>query len=113
MLYLLAEWLGFEGIFHLVRYQTFRAGATLMTALVIGLIIVPRFIDLLRVRQGKGQPIRLDGPQSHLAQRATPPMGGLLILAPSAQSLVLWMDLRTLFAWACVPVTVGFCVAVL
>ncbi len=39
MLYLLAEWLNFEGIFNLVRYQTFRAGATLMTALVIGLLV--------------------------------------------------------------------------
>ena len=51
MLYLLAEWLNFEGVFHLVRYQTFRAGATLMTALFIGLVIGPRFIDMLRVRQ--------------------------------------------------------------
>ncbi len=80
MLYLLAEWLNFEGVFNLVRYQTFRAGATLMTALFIGLVIGPRFIDMLRVRQGKGQPIREDGPQSHLAKRGTPTMGGLMIL---------------------------------
>jgi UDP-N-acetylmuramyl pentapeptide phosphotransferase/UDP-N-acetylglucosamine-1-phosphate transferase len=65
---------------NLIRYQTFRAGATLMTALVIGLIIGPRFINMLRVRQGKGQPIREDGPQSHLAKRGTPTMGGLMIL---------------------------------
>ena len=62
MLYLIAEWLNFEGIFNLIRYQTFRSGATLMTALVIGLIIGPRFINMLRVRQGKRQPIRADGP---------------------------------------------------
>ena len=62
MLYLLAEWLGFEGLLNLVRYQTFRAGATLLTALFIGLLIGPRFINMLRVRQGKGQPIREDGP---------------------------------------------------
>ena len=72
MLYFLAEWMEFEGIFNLVRYQTFRAGATLLTALFIGLLIGPRFINLLRVRQGKGQPIREDGPQSHLAKRGTP-----------------------------------------
>src|SRR3990167_702793 len=108
MLYLIAEWLGFEGIFNLVRYQTFRAGATLMTALLIGLVIGPRFINLLRVRQGKGQPIRLDGPQTHLAKRGTPTMGGLLILAALLLALLLWMDLRNPFIWACVAVTCGF-----
>ena len=89
MLYLLAEWLNFEGVFNLVRYQTFRAGATLMTALFIGLVIGPRFIDMLRVRQGKGQPIREDGPQSHLAKRGTPTMGGLMILVAMVLSLLL------------------------
>ena len=97
MLYLLAEWMGFEGLFNLVRYQTFRAGAVLMTALVIGLIIGPRFIDLLRVRQGKGQPIREDGPQTHLAKRGTPTMGGLMILTSLMLALLLWMDLRNPF----------------
>jgi phospho-N-acetylmuramoyl-pentapeptide-transferase len=108
MLYLLAEWLGFEGILNLVRYQSFRAGATLMTALVIGLIIGPRFINLLRVRQGKGQPIREDGPQSHLAKRGTPTMGGLMILTALTGSLLLWMDLESPFVWACLAVTIGF-----
>ena len=108
MLYLLAEWMDFEGIFNLVRYQTFRTGATVMTALVIGLFIGPRFINMLRVRQGKGQPIREDGPQSHLAKRGTPTMGGLMILTSLVLSLSLWMDLRNPFVWACIAVTVGF-----
>jgi len=108
MLYLLAEWLGFEGLLNLVRYQTFRFGATLMTALVIGLIIGPRFINMLRVRQGKGQPIREDGPQSHLAKRGTPTMGGLMILVSLTLSLLLWMDLSSPFVWACLAVTIGF-----
>lgn len=108
MLYLIADWLGFEGIFNLIRYQTFRAGATLMTALLIGLIIGPRFINLLRVRQGKGQPIREDGPQSHLAKRGTPTMGGLMILTSLALSMLLWMDIYNPFVWACLAVTVGF-----
>ncbi len=108
MLYLLAEWLGFEGIFNLVRYQTFRAGATLLTALLIGLVIGPRFINILRVRQGKGQPIREDGPESHFAKRGTPTMGGLMILISLALSLMLWMDLRSPLVWACLAVTAGF-----
>ena len=108
MLYLLAEWMNFEGLFNLVRYQTFRAGATLLTALLIGLVIGPRFIDLLRVRQGKGQPIREDGPQSHLAKRGTPTMGGLMILTSLMLASLIWMDVRNPFIWACIAVTLGF-----
>ena len=108
MLYLLAEWLHFEGLANLIRYQTFRAGAALMTALGIGLIIGPRFINMLRVRQGKGQPIREDGPQTHLAKRGTPTMGGLMILTSLVISMLLWMDLTNPFVWACVAVTCGF-----
>ena len=100
MLYFLAEWMEFEGVFNLVRYQTFRAGATLVTALLIGLLIGPRFINLLRVRQGKGQPIREDGPQSHLAKRGTPTMGGLMILTCLTVSILLWMNLANLLVVA-------------
>jgi phospho-N-acetylmuramoyl-pentapeptide-transferase len=108
MLYLLAEWLGFEGLFNLVRYQTFRAGATLLTALALGLIIGPKFINMLRVRQGKGQPIREDGPQTHLAKVGTPTMGGLMILTSLVVSMLLWMDPRNPFVWGCLAVTAGF-----
>ena len=108
MLYVLAHWLHFEGIANLIRYQSFRSGAALLTALTIGLIIGPRFINMLRVRQGKGQPIRADGPQSHLAKRGTPTMGGLMIVISLAISLMLWMDLTSNFVWACLLVTLGF-----
>ena len=81
MLYLIAQYLQFEGLANLIRYQSFRAGAALMTALIIGLVIGPRFINMLRLRQGKGQPIREDGPQTHFAKRGTPTMGGLMILS--------------------------------
>ena len=76
MLYLIAEQLGFPGILNLIRYISFRAGAASATALLIGLLLGPWFISYLRVRQGKGQPIRADGPQTHLAKRGTPTMGG-------------------------------------
>ena len=108
MLYLVAQWLDFAGPFNLIRYQTARAGAALLTALLIGLVIGPRFIDMLRVRQGKGQPIREDGPQSHLAKRGTPTMGGLMILVSLVLSMFLWMDMANPFVWACIAVTVGF-----
>jgi phospho-N-acetylmuramoyl-pentapeptide-transferase len=108
MLYLLAEWFDFPGLTNLIRYQSFRAGAALMTALAIGLVIGPRFINMLRVRQGKGQPIREDGPQSHLAKRGTPTMGGLMILISLVLAMLLWMDLTNPFVWACLAVTGGF-----
>ena len=108
MLYLIAQYFQFEGLSNLIRYQTFRAGAALMTALIIGLVIGPRFITMLRVRQGKGQPIREDGPQSHLAKRGTPTMGGLMILIALVISMLLWMDLTNPFVWACLAVTAGF-----
>ena len=108
MLYLIAHYFQFEGIANLIRYQTFRAGAALMTALVIGLLIGPRFITMLRIRQGKGQPIREDGPQSHLAKRGTPTMGGLMILVSLILSVLLWMDLTSPLVWACLAVTIGF-----
>ena len=108
MLYIIADWFHFEGASNLFRYQTFRAGAALMTALLVGLVIGPRFISMLRIRQGKGQPIREDGPQTHLAKRGTPTMGGLMILISVVISMLLWMDLTNPFVWACLAVTVGF-----
>jgi phospho-N-acetylmuramoyl-pentapeptide-transferase len=108
MLYLIAEQLGFPGILNLIRYISFRAGGATATALMIGLLLGPAFIRWLRAKQGKGQPIRSDGPQSHLAKRGTPTMGGLLILVSVAISVLLWMDLRNPYVWACLLVTGGF-----
>jgi UDP-N-acetylmuramoylalanine--D-glutamate ligase len=108
MLYLIAEWLGFPGILNLLRYLSFRTGGAVATALVIGLLIGPKFIGWLRLRQGKGQPIRDDGPQSHLAKVGTPTMGGLMILTAVAIAILLWMDLANPYVWACLLVMTGF-----
>ena len=108
MLYIIADQLGFPGILNLIRYISFRAGGASATALLIGLLLGPWFIRWLRVRQGKGQPIRADGPQSHLAKRGTPTMGGLLILIAVIVSVLLWMQLANPYVWACLLVTAGF-----
>jgi len=108
MLYVIADQLGFPGLLNLIRYISFRAGAASATALIIGLLLGPKFISWLRVRQGKGQPIRADGPQSHLAKRGTPTMGGLLILIAVIVSVLLWMNLANPYVWACLLVTAGF-----
>ncbi len=108
MFYLLAQWLEFEGIFNVFRYLSFRSGAAISTSLFIGLLIGPKFINMLRMRQGKGQPIREDGPITHLKKAGTPTMGGLMILISVVTSLLLWMDLSNIFVWACIFVTLGF-----
>ena len=108
MIFHLAEWLGFPGALNVIRYLTFRSGAALVTALLIGLIIGPRFIAWLRVNQGKGQPIRSDGPQSHFSKKGTPTMGGLMILISMTISTLLWMEWDKPFVWAALFVTLGF-----
>jgi phospho-N-acetylmuramoyl-pentapeptide-transferase len=108
MLFWLADYFDYAGLFNLFRYLTFRAGASVGTALVIGMVIGPKFISMLRVRQGKGQPIRDDGPQTHLAKVGTPTMGGLMILTAISISMLLWMDLNNIYLWACLTVMLGF-----
>jgi phospho-N-acetylmuramoyl-pentapeptide-transferase len=108
MLYLLAQQFDFPGIFNLVRYLSFRAGAASATALLIGLVLGPWLISYLRVRQRRGQPIRADGPRSHFAKRGTPTMGGLLILVAFTSSVVLWMNVESIYVWATLLVVAGF-----
>ena len=109
MIKLLADHAGYEGLFNIFRYITFRAIAALMTSLAIALVLGPRFIDMLRAKQGKGQPIREDGPEWHLlTKRGTPTMGGLLILIGMTISTLMWMDFGNGFVWASLLVTLGF-----
>jgi phospho-N-acetylmuramoyl-pentapeptide-transferase len=95
-------------LFNLFRYITFRTMGALMTALVIGFVLGPRLIAWLRKKQGEGQPIRSDGPESHLKKKGTPTMGGLMILIAAVGSTLLWSDLSNLYIWITLFVTVGF-----
>ena len=91
------------------RYITFRTGGALMTALLVTFLFGPRIIRSLRLRQGKGQPIREDGPASHLlTKRGTPTMGGLMILSGLVVSTLLWADLANAYVWLILFVTLGF-----
>ncbi|MBT3532306.1 MAG: phospho-N-acetylmuramoyl-pentapeptide-transferase [Rhodospirillaceae bacterium] len=96
-------------IFNLFRYLTFRTGAAVMTALIISFIVGPPLIRWLRSKQGRGQPIRDDGPQRHIvAKQGTPTMGGFMILLALSVSTLLWADLSNRFVWAVLLVTAGF-----
>jgi phospho-N-acetylmuramoyl-pentapeptide-transferase len=94
---------------NLFNYITFRAGGAVMTALLVSFLLGPWMIDTLRERQGKGQPIRADGPQSHLTTKVgTPTMGGLLILLAVIISTLLWGDLGNGYLWVVLLTTLGF-----
>ena len=95
-------------LFNVFQYLTFRTGAAVLTALVISFVLGPRLIRLLRARQEAGQPIRSDGPQSHLVKQGTPTMGGVLNLLGIAVATLLWADLTNLYVWALLAVMLGF-----
>lgn len=94
--------------FNLFRYITFRAGGALLTALLFGFVFGKPLINLLRRRQGKGQPIRDDGPETHFAKAGTPTMGGALILGALCVSTLLWARLDNPYIWILLFVTGGF-----
>ncbi len=95
--------------FNVFRYQTSRTGAAIMTALLFVFLFGPRIISLLKIKQGKGQPIRLDGPQRHIIEKqGTPTMGGLMILSGIFVATVLWADLRNIYVWSVLFVMLGF-----
>ena len=106
LLYPLAEKIGYLNIF---QYLTFRTGAATLTALIVSFVFGPGLIRLLRRRQGKGQPIRADGPERHLmTKQGTPTMGGFLILLGVVIGTLLWADLTNQYVWVVLLVTIGF-----
>ena len=96
------------GLLNVFKYITFRTGGAIFTALLFVMLFGPGIIDMLRVKQGKGQPIRADGPQTHLAKRGTPTMGGLMILAGVTVSTLLWANLANPYIWIVLGVTLSY-----
>ncbi|MDC7682532.1 phospho-N-acetylmuramoyl-pentapeptide-transferase [Asticcacaulis sp. BYS171W] len=96
-------------LLNLLKYQTVRVGLALVTSYIVAVAMGSRFIRWMRARQGKGQPIREDGPQSHLlTKKGTPTMGGLMILAGILVGTLLWCDLRSVTVWVVLGVTMIF-----
>ena len=108
MLLYLAEYLTrFVSGFNVFTYITMRAIMGALTALAISLMLGPKLIERLALRQ-IGQTVRQDGPQSHLPKAGTPTMGGALILLAILVSTLLWADLRSSYVWIVVSVTFAF-----
>ena len=108
MLMLLGEFADKFSALNVFRYLTTRTGGAMMTSLLIIFFFGPSMIRSLRSRQGRGQPIRDDGPQTHLAKQGTPTMGGLIILLSVLLSGLLWADWANKYVWIVLGVTLGF-----
>jgi phospho-N-acetylmuramoyl-pentapeptide-transferase len=109
MLYNFLAPLGDEMIFfNIFRYLTFRTGGALMTAFALTLWLGPKIILWLKARQGEGQPIRTDGPETHLKKKGTPTMGGVMIMLAVTVSTLLWVDLANIYYWLLLFVFLGF-----
>ena len=99
----------FRALLNVFRYITFRTGGAMVTGALFVFLFGPWIIDHLRLRQGKGQPIRSDGPQSHLVtKKGTPTMGGLMILFGIVASTLLWANPANRYVWIVLGVTVAF-----
>ena len=109
MLYWLSQFSDVFNVLNVFRYITFRTGGAVLTALLFVFLFGPAIIEKLRASQGKGQPIRDDGPQSHLlTKKGTPTMGGLMILSGLVVSTLLWANLSNPHVWVVLVVTLGF-----
>ena len=108
MLYWLTELSDGGDFFNLFRYITFRAGGAFLTALTFGFLFGLPLINVLRRTQGKGQPIRTDGPEGHFVKEGTPTMGGLLIVGALTTSTLLWARLDNAYVWMVLFVTLAF-----
>jgi phospho-N-acetylmuramoyl-pentapeptide-transferase len=109
MLSWLADLSHVSGAFNLFRYLTFRTLGAATTGLLLVFFFGPMIISALRLKQGKGQPIRADGPASHLlTKKGTPTMGGLMILFGLFASSLLWASLESPYVWIVLFVTAGF-----
>ncbi len=95
-------------IFNLFKYLTFRSGGAAVTAFILSLMLAPMVIRWLKAKQGSGQPIRDDGPQTHLKKQGTPTMGGLMIIFSVTLSTLLWVDVSNPYMWTVLSVFLGF-----
>jgi phospho-N-acetylmuramoyl-pentapeptide-transferase len=110
MLYLiylrLAEHHHYVPVLNLLRYLTFRSGMTVVTAQLVVVAMGSRFIRWMQAKQGKGQPIRKEGIERHVVEKAgTPTMGGLMILAGIMAGTLIWGDLANVYVWVALVVT--------
>lgn len=86
-----------------------RSFIAFITSFLIVFLLTPNFISYLKQKQSCGQPIREDGPKSHLVTKSgTPTMGGILIIISVIASSFIYGDLSNKYLWLCIVVMLGF-----
>lgn len=95
-------------LFNIFKYITFRTGGAIFTAWIIGLLIGPKLIHWLRYKQQGANTVREYVPDTHLKKKGTPSMGGFMILLCLAIATLLWADLKNIYVWITLLVTLGF-----
>ncbi len=108
MLYFLSEFSTDINILNVFRYLTFRTGGAVVTALLVAFVFGPGIIRWLKSKQGYGQPIRSDGPKTHLVKQGTPTMGGVMMLLGIGIATLLWADLSNHYVWIALFVTMSY-----
>ena len=109
MLYLLSDFSSQFNVLNVFRYLTFRAGGSVVTALIVAFVFGPAIIRWLKSKQGYGQPIRTDGPKSHLiTKQGTPTMGGVMMLLGIGVATLMWADLSNRYVWIALFVTMSY-----
>ena len=98
LLFPLSEEISFFNVF---RYITVRSFLAFTLALLFSILWGKKFIRLMKKKQF-GQIVRDDGPESHYKKQGTPTLGGVLIFASLAGSLLLCGNFQALpFISAC------------
>ena len=109
ILYLLENFLSDFNSLNIFNYITVRSAFAVLTSLFICLCFGSKFIIFMEQKQKKGQPIRQDGPPSHLLTKVgTPTMGGILIIFALTSSSLIWSDLSNKFIWIILYSTMSF-----
>jgi|TARA_B100001540_G_scaffold316825_1_gene347743 phospho-N-acetylmuramoyl-pentapeptide-transferase len=106
---ILINYVEYFNALNVFKYITFRTGGSILTALLISFIFGPYLIKKLKMNQIEGQPIRIDGPKSHLIKKkGTPTMGGILILFAFSFSTLLWAKLDNIYVWTVFSIVSSF-----
>ncbi|HJK86277.1 MAG TPA: phospho-N-acetylmuramoyl-pentapeptide-transferase [Candidatus Megaira endosymbiont of Nemacystus decipiens] len=91
-----------------IDFTLIRAVLAVLSSTIICLVLGPCCIKILKLYQKTGQPIREDGPSSHLSKAGTPTMGGIIIIFSSIISCLFVTNLRNPYIWTILLVMISF-----
>lgn len=81
-----------------------------LTSFALSLLLANNFISFILSLKKSLQPIRTDGPKTHLQKQGTPALGGLLIVFTFLFSTIIWLPYFNGFNVSILLVIVGFAI---